>query len=225
MSESLGAKFSQENTSLPYNAENITGRNSTEYDSTNRGSTERNSAEHNGVKKYSTKHSSTERNSMKHDSMECSSVRHNGVRHSSTDCSSMKNNSAKNNGMKHNGTEYSSHKHHQGTFNEHVYQIVVRIPRGQVATYGQVAVLAGYPRRARFVGYALHSNPEPGVIPCHRVVFRDGSLAPGFAFGGEEHQRELLEQEGVIFVPPADGKPNAGADGWRVDLQRCQWQA
>ena len=129
----------------------------------------------------------------------------------------------------HNSTEYdsakhNSHKHHQGSFNEHVYQIVARIPRGQVATYGQVAAFAGYPRRARFVGYALHSNPEPDVIPCHRVVFRDGSLAPGFAFGGEERQRELLEQEGVIFVPPTDGRPNAGADGWRVDLQHCQWQ-
>ena len=69
----------------------------------------------------------------------------------------------------------------KGLFSRRVYEVVRRIPKGKVATYGQVAALAGAPRNARFVGYALHSNPEPGVIPCHRVVFRDGSLAPGFA--------------------------------------------
>lgn len=112
-----------------------------------------------------------------------------------------------------------------GSFNASVYEIVKRIPRGCVATYGQVAALAGRPRAARFVGFALHANPEPGVIPCHRVVFRDGSLAPGFAFGGEERQRELLEEEGVIFVPPPRNGSNAGAEGWRVDMGRCQWEA
>ncbi len=66
----------------------------------------------------------------------------------------------------------------KGLFSRRVYEVVRRIPKGKVATYGQVAALAGAPRNARFVGYALHSNPEPGVIPCHRVVFRDGSLAP-----------------------------------------------
>lgn len=111
------------------------------------------------------------------------------------------------------------------SFNAGVYEVVRRIPRGCVATYGQVAALAGRPRAARFVGFALHANPEPGVIPCHRVVFRDGSLAPGFAFGGEERQRELLEAEGVVFVPPPEGAPNAGAEGWRVDMARCQWRA
>ncbi|MBT1178218.1 MGMT family protein [Bifidobacterium vespertilionis] len=109
------------------------------------------------------------------------------------------------------------------SFSERVYDVVRRIPRGTVATYGQVAALAGAPRSARFVGYALHSNPEPGVIPCHRVVFRDGSLAPGFAFGGPERQRALLEEEGVAFRP-GTGDP-AGAAGWRVDLTRCQWRA
>lgn len=74
----------------------------------------------------------------------------------------------------------------KGLFSRRVYEVVRRIPKGKVATYGQVAALAGAPRNARFVGYALHSNPEPGVIPCHRVVFRDGSLAPGFAFGGRK---------------------------------------
>lgn len=111
------------------------------------------------------------------------------------------------------------------SFNANVYEVVKRIPKGCVATYGQVAALAGRPRAARFVGFALHANPEPGVIPCHRVVFRDGSLAPGFAFGGDERQRELLEAEGVTFVPPAPTGSNAGADGWRVDMARCQWRA
>ncbi|MBT1172076.1 MGMT family protein [Bifidobacterium sp. MA2] len=110
------------------------------------------------------------------------------------------------------------------SFGERVYGVVRRIPRGRVATYGQVAALAGAPRAARFVGFALHANPEPGVIPCHRVVFRDGSMAPGFAFGGPERQRALLEAEGVVFVPPPDGEP-AGAAGWRVDLDRCRWEA
>lgn len=110
------------------------------------------------------------------------------------------------------------------SFNERVYAVVRGIPRGMVATYGQVAALIGAPRCARLVGYALHGNPEQGVIPCHRVVFRDGSLAPGFAFGGPDAQRALLEAEGVEFIPP---KPNGNADdgGWRVDLARCQWHA
>lgn len=110
------------------------------------------------------------------------------------------------------------------SFNQRVYDVVRRIPRGKVATYGQVAALAGAPRNARFVGFALHSNPEPGVIPCHRVVFRDGSLAPGFAFGGPDEQRALLEDEGVRFIPPSSDA-NAGSEGWRVDLTRCQWRA
>lgn len=111
------------------------------------------------------------------------------------------------------------------SFNQRVYEVVKNIPRGRVATYGQVAALAGSPRNARFVGFALHANPEPGTIPCHRVVFRDGSLAPGFAFGGPDAQRSLLEDEGVSFVPPSSDADNAGALGWKVDLKRCQWQA
>lgn len=110
------------------------------------------------------------------------------------------------------------------SFNDHVYDIVKQIPAGCVATYGQVAALAGKPRNARAVGYALHANPEPGVIPCHRVVFRDGSLAPGFAFGGPDRQRALLRSEGVTFVEPCE-RGNAGASGLRVDLSRCQWRA
>lgn len=83
---------------------------------------------------------------------------------------------------------------------EKVYAAVKRIPRGSVATYGQVAAAVGDPRLARVVGYALHANPEPGVIPCHRVVKRDGSVSPAFAFGGANRQVELLAAEGVAFL-------------------------
>ena len=96
---------------------------------------------------------------------------------------------------------------------EKIYAAVKTIPRGYVMTYGGVAALAGNPRMARVVGYALHQNPAPGVIPCHRVVNREGRLAPAFAFGGEEVQRALLENEGVLFL----------ADG-RVDLTRCLYK-
>ena len=82
-------------------------------------------------------------------------------------------------------------------FFDRVYQVVKRIPEGKVATYGQIAALAGSPRAARQVGYALHVNPEPFVIPCHRVVNRFGGLAPAFAFGGMEIQKAILQQEGV----------------------------
>lgn len=99
-------------------------------------------------------------------------------------------------------------------FFDRVYEMVEQIPYGMVATYGQIAGLIGAPRSARYVGYALHSNPRPGEIPCHRVVFADGSLARGFAFGGSDVQRELLEAEGVSFLP----------DG-RVNLAACRWPA
>ena len=87
---------------------------------------------------------------------------------------------------------------------EKIYKVVKNIPKGKVATYGQVAFLAGNPRWARVVGYALHINPEPGTIPCHRVVNREGKVAPGFAFGGEGVQRQLLESEGIVFE--SDGR-------------------
>ena len=78
-----------------------------------------------------------------------------------------------------------------------VYDAVRKIPEGKVASYGQIARLCGKPRASRAVGYALHCNPYPGVIPCHRVVNRFGGLAPAFAFGGVEVQAELLRGEGV----------------------------
>ena len=89
---------------------------------------------------------------------------------------------------------------------ERIYEVVQKIPKGRVATYGQVAMLAGNPRWARVVGYALHNNPAPGVIPCHRVVNREGRVAEAFVFGGGEAQRRLLENEGIIF--DSDGRIN-----------------
>lgn len=90
-----------------------------------------------------------------------------------------------------------------GEFADKVFEVVRQIPRGKVSTYGQVARLIGAPRSARYVGYALRANPAPGIdpdsIPCHRVVFKDGRMATGFAFGGEEVQRKMLADEGVGF--------------------------
>lgn len=101
----------------------------------------------------------------------------------------------------------------QGFFDQ-VYDMVRQIPEGMVATYGQIAKLVGRPRSARYVGYALHSNPLPGEVPCHRVVFADGRICEGFAFGGPEVQRGLLEDEGVSFL-----------DDTHVDLKACRWPA
>ncbi len=97
-------------------------------------------------------------------------------------------------------------------FSERVFEVVSLIPEGKVSTYGQIARLIGSPRSARYVGWALRGNSQPVVVPCHRVVFKDGSLAPGYAFGGGEVQRRLLEQEGVRFV-----------DGTHVDMESCLW--
>lgn len=83
------------------------------------------------------------------------------------------------------------------SFYDKVYEQVCKIPKGKVATYGQIAVMCGSPKASRAVGYALHFNPRPGVIPCHRVVNRFGGLAPAFAFGGIEVQAFLLRAEGV----------------------------
>lgn len=94
-----------------------------------------------------------------------------------------------------------------------IYDIVRQIPPGRVATYGQIARLAGNPRWARVVGYALHANPEPGVIPCHRVVNREGAVSAAFAFGGVNRQIGLLEAEGVGF-----------RDETHVDLDAFLWR-
>ena len=78
-------------------------------------------------------------------------------------------------------------------FTKRIYEVVRQIPRGCVASYGQVAFLAGNPRGARGVGFAMHRSPEPGGIPCHRVVRSDGGLS-GYRWGVERKQA-LLERE------------------------------
>ncbi|MBP5466104.1 MAG: MGMT family protein [Clostridia bacterium] len=93
------------------------------------------------------------------------------------------------------------------TFFERVYRAVKQIPYGKVASYGQIATAAGNKNMARQVGWALHVNPTPNVVPCYRVVFKDGSLSPAFAFGGENVQRQLLEKEGVKFDKKGRVKP------------------
>ena len=92
-----------------------------------------------------------------------------------------------------------------------VYQVVKQIPIGYVATYGQIAEAVGNKRLSRVVGYALHVNPEPGVIPCHRVVKQHGEVSSAFAFGGANKQVELLQAEGVSFF-----------DETHVDMSRCR---
>lgn len=83
------------------------------------------------------------------------------------------------------------------SFFKEVYEVCEKIPKGRVATYGQIACIIGKPRYARQVGWALHVNPEEGIIPCHRVINKSGKLSAGFAFGGIEIQKQMLELEGV----------------------------
>lgn len=82
---------------------------------------------------------------------------------------------------------------------EKVYEFVKSIPKGKVATYGQIALYLGNRSLARVVGNILHNNPDPQNIPCHRVVNCNGRLADSYAFGGLAAQRRLLESEGVVF--------------------------
>lgn len=93
-------------------------------------------------------------------------------------------------------------------FKENVYRALTRIPRGRVATYGQIAKIAGCPGAARAVGNAIHSNTDPDRFPCHRVVAADGSLGSNYGLGGPEAQRARLEREGVMFL-----------DDGRVDIE------
>lgn len=92
---------------------------------------------------------------------------------------------------------------------EKLFALVKLVPEGRVTTYGALARALGCPRGARQVGRLLHTNRTPIVVPCHRVVFRDGSLSSAFAHGGENIQREWLEREGVPF------------NGDRVDISAC----
>lgn len=99
----------------------------------------------------------------------------------------------------------------QNTF-EKIYEVVKKIPRGKVATYGQVAILAGNPHWSQIVGYALHANPDPENIKCHRVVNRFGYVSKSFVFGGENVQIKLLEDEGVKVK---NGKIDLSVYGWK----------
>ena len=96
---------------------------------------------------------------------------------------------------------------------ERIYDQVKMIPKGCVATYGQIALYAGNPRWARVVGYALHSNPDPDNIPCFRVVNREGRVSKAFAFGGENMQILLLRADGVEV-----------SDEGFVDLEKYIWK-
>ena len=89
------------------------------------------------------------------------------------------------------------------TPSKRIYEAVKKIPKGRVATYGQVAALAGDKNMARAVGNALHRNPDPDTIPCYRVVNSKGELAGEFAFGGPGAQQRLLEADGIEVT---DGK-------------------
>ncbi|WMJ23550.1 MGMT family protein [Paludicola sp. MB14-C6] len=95
---------------------------------------------------------------------------------------------------------------------QRIYEVVRKIPKGKVCTYGQIALLVGNSRLSRVVGYALHSNPDPKTIPCHRVVNRFGEVSSAFAFGGANRQVELLQIEGVSFI-----------DETKVDLKKFMW--
>ena len=96
---------------------------------------------------------------------------------------------------------------------ERIYDVVKKIPKGKVATYGQVALYAGNPRWARVVGYVLHVNPDPDIIPCYRVVNREGIVSKAFAFGGENMQITLLRSDGIEV-----------SDEGIVDLEKYIWK-
>jgi methylated-DNA-protein-cysteine methyltransferase-like protein len=96
---------------------------------------------------------------------------------------------------------------------DRIYAVVRRIPRGRVATYGQVATLAGLGGHARQVGYALHALTSERAVPWHRVVNARGQISPRTEPGGDRIQRQLLEREGVNFD---------AAD--RLALDRYRWR-
>lgn len=98
-----------------------------------------------------------------------------------------------------------------------IYEAVKMIPRGKVATYGQIAYLAGNKDMARAVGNALHKNPDPVNIPCYRIVNARGELAGKFAFGGEKVQEELLANDGIEVV---DGRVDLNVYG--IDISEIK---
>lgn len=97
------------------------------------------------------------------------------------------------------------------TFRDRVYNITKKIPQGKVATYGQIAKIAGSPKAARAVGLSMKTNPDILHIPCHRVVAADGALTGYSAGKGIPTKKTMLVSEGVYF------------QGEKVDLGRCLW--
>ncbi|MDF2802710.1 MAG: O-6-methylguanine methyltransferase [Anaerocolumna sp.] len=112
-------------------------------------------------------------------------------------------------------------KDHTNFFDK-VYTIVSRIPKGRVATYGQIALIIGSPNSSRIVGYAMHSAPPDRNLPCHRVVNREGRMAPGNIFGGEKIQKELLKKEGVTFLK--NGCINMEKHLWKYNIEEDSMQ-
>ena len=98
-------------------------------------------------------------------------------------------------------------------FFERVWGLVGQIPKGRVATYGQVAELVGIPRHARQVGYALHALEWGSSVPWHRVINARGEISMRKAPGADSVQRQLLEREGVVFN--AAGRVNLATARWR----------
>jgi methylated-DNA-protein-cysteine methyltransferase-like protein len=95
-----------------------------------------------------------------------------------------------------------------------VYTLVSQIPKGKVLTYGDVAEYIGL-KTPRQVGWILHRNDDPVHVPCHRVIFSDGSVSGNYAFGGAEAQRKWLESEGVVFKKE---KVNLQISRWHISL-------
>lgn len=109
----------------------------------------------------------------------------------------------------------SNHSLSPGTTYDRIYEIVSQIPLGQVATYGQIAELAGLTGKARLVGYALFRVPVPSDIPWHRVINAQGEISYSLMReGGDYLQRSRLEDEGIIFTPRG-----------RIDLNTYRWRA
>lgn len=98
------------------------------------------------------------------------------------------------------------------SFRDRVYEITKSIPRGKVATYGQIAMLSGKPKAARAVGGFMRTNPFAPVVPCHRVVASDGSLTGYSGEGGIKKKKEMLIAEGVEFK------------GEKIDLEKSSWK-
>lgn len=95
---------------------------------------------------------------------------------------------------------------------ELIWSVVRKIPRGRVATYGQIAELAGLDGHARQVGYALHHLPDGLTVPWHRVINAQGEVSPRTGGDSHELQRMLLEAEGVTFDKRG-----------KVDLKKFRW--